>query len=279
VNQLENAAKPEGEATFKEVLPHIDTVWFFPHAEKGIVTWRGTAEIKDDEALDVPHLFIVSERAGDEPGTMERYYVQFQKAIDRAVPIDMAPQMEKAKKRLTGVADMLRDLPLQINDRIAQNLGYAPRVNHTPAEVATRAMAAIDENKKLLADGEKRIMALKADYGHLMKIETGGFATGAQRLDEMKMKISGLPGKVDKILHQKDEVLEDVRSQTKKVLDGLNPQIVEKYGLDVDTLIGYKEEPGDPWQESGMRFLDDCRDRLVHDPEMMSAFRSLNFRP
>ena len=279
INQLVDVMKPEGETLFKEVLTHIDTVWLFPHAEKGIAISRATAEVKDDEALDVPHLYIVSEIEGQQPGTLEKYHEQFLKLIDRAIPVDISVQMEKAKKRLTAAADMLRDLPLLINDAIAQNLGYAPKAIRTPSEIAAKSLGIIDAQKKLLADGEKRVLALKADYGHMMKIDTGDFAVAARQLDAAKAKIAQIPATVDALKKEKAEGLKTLREQAKKAFQGIPLARLEAAGIDIDALLEYKDlEEGDPWQESGMRFVEDCRDRLTQDPEMISAFRGLGFR-
>lgn len=279
INQLTDVNKPEGETVFKEVLTHIDTVWLFPHAERGIAVSRGTAEIKDDEALDVPHLYIVSEFPGQKPGDIEKYHEQFKKSIDRAVSVDISAQMEDAKKRLTAVADMLRDLPLQINDRIAQNLGHAPKSVKTPVEAAIQSMAIIDQQKNLLAESEKRILSLKADYGHLMKINTGGFETAAKRLDEAKKKLAAIPAKMEAIKKTGAENLKKMKDLAKQAHSDIGSAKLQEYGIDIDSLFEFKDKPGDPWHESGMRFLEECRDRLAKDPEIVSAFRALNFRP
>jgi len=279
VNQLVNVAKPEGETVFKEVLTHIDTVWLFPHAEKGIAISRGSVEVKDDEALDVPHLYIVSEVAGQQTGTIEKYHQQFSKAVDRGIVVDMAPKMEEARKKLTGLVDMLRDLPLQISDSIAQNLGTAPKSVRTPVEVAVQTIATIDDHKKRLADGEKRLLQLKADYGHFMKIDTSGFGVAAQQLDAMKGKLAAIPGKVDAAKKDKAKYFKTLKDKLKELYD--NPDFVKitKGAVDVEAMLPKEEEAADPWYESGMRFLEACRGRLIEDPEMMSAFRGLGFRP
>ncbi|MEN6616986.1 MAG: pentapeptide repeat-containing protein, partial [Syntrophorhabdus sp.] len=41
----------------------------------------------------------------------------------------------------------------------------------------------------------------------------------------------------------------------------------------------FEEKTGNPWHTSGMLFLERCREELIHDPAMMSAFRSLGLRP
>lgn len=279
INQLEDVNKPAGETIFKEVLTHIDTVWLFPHAERGIVVSRGTAEVKDDEALDVPHLYIVSEAMAEKPAAIERYYEQFKKRIDRALTADITPQMEEAKKKLTNLADTLRDLPLQINDQIAQNLGHAPKVLRTPAEVAVQSIAIIDKQKKLLADGEKRLLEAKAQFGHLTKIDTSGFAMAAKNLDAAKAKLATIPDKVNNFKKTEVENLKKLKDQLTKLYG--NPELakLKTGGIDVDAIFkAYEKEPVDPWQESGMRFLEDCRDTLMNDPGLMTAFRGLGFR-
>lgn len=279
VNQLIDRLKPEGETAFKEVLNHIDTVWLFPHAEKGVVISRGSVEVKDDEALDVPHLYIVSEVPGQQPGSIEKYHEQFLKLVDRGITVDIAPRMEEARKKLTGLADMLRDLPLQVSDSIAQNLGTAPKSVLTPVEVAVQTMATIDDHKKRLADGEKRLLQLKADYRHFMKIDTSGFGVAAVQLDAMKEKLAAIPGTVEAAKKDKDKYFKTLKDKLKELYDNPDFAKITKGSVDVEAMLPKEEEAADPWFESGMRFLEECRERLMKDPEAMSAFRGLGFRP
>ncbi|MDD3846835.1 MAG: DUF2169 domain-containing protein [Syntrophorhabdaceae bacterium] len=280
VNQLTDVNKPAGETVFKEVLTHVDTVWLFPHAERGIAVSRGTAEVKDDEALDVPHLYIVSEAMAREPGTIEKYYEEFKRRIDRAVTVDLAAQMEEMKEKLTQVADKLKDLPLEINDAIARNLGHAPKSVKTPAEVALQSVALIEKQRKLLLAGEKKILAVKAEYGHMMKMDTSGFTKAASQLDKSARKLAAIPGKIEAFKKEKAEYLGKMKEQFKKSLTPLELSKMEESGVDIDSLFAaYGGKPGDPWQEQGMRFIEECRDRLTQDPEIMSAFRGLGLRP
>ncbi|HOW55202.1 MAG TPA: DUF2169 domain-containing protein [Syntrophorhabdaceae bacterium] len=280
VNQLTDVNKPAGETVFKEALTHVDTVWLFPHAERGIAVSRGSVEVKDDEALDVPHLYIVSEAAAREPGTIEKYYEQFKKRIDRAVTIDLAPQMEKMKEKLTQVADRLKDLPLEINDSIAQNLGHAPKSVKTPVEVALQSIALIEKQKKLLAAGEKKILAMKAEYGHMMKMDASGFTKAASRLDNAARKLAAIPGEVKAFEKEKAEHLGKMKEQFKKSLTAADLSKMEESGVGLDSLFeAYEGKPGDPWHEQGMRFIEACRDRLTQDPGVMSCLRGLGLRP
>jgi uncharacterized protein YjbI with pentapeptide repeats len=77
-----NQKTKEGEA-FKEIKTSLDTVWIFPHAEKGIIIWRGVAEIQTDDAEDILHMLVAYERINDEPKPFEHYRETLLKRLDR----------------------------------------------------------------------------------------------------------------------------------------------------------------------------------------------------
>jgi uncharacterized protein YjbI with pentapeptide repeats len=67
-----NRKTAEGEV-FREIETRIDTVWLFPHAERGIVCYRGVAEVGDDEGDDVLQILVGYERLVDEARPLEHY--------------------------------------------------------------------------------------------------------------------------------------------------------------------------------------------------------------
>jgi uncharacterized protein YjbI with pentapeptide repeats len=67
---------------FKEIMTNLDTVWLFPHAEKGIILWRGVAEIQTDDAEDILHLLVAYERIHEEPRPFEHYREALLKRLD-----------------------------------------------------------------------------------------------------------------------------------------------------------------------------------------------------
>ena len=73
----------EGNTVFKEMELHPDTVWLFPHAEKGIVTCRGTMEIGTDDAEDISHLLLAYERLSDEKKPLNHYQEALLKRLDK----------------------------------------------------------------------------------------------------------------------------------------------------------------------------------------------------
>ena len=53
----------EGEA-FREVALRLETLYFVPHRERVVMMFRGTVEVQEDDASDVLHLLLASERVG-----------------------------------------------------------------------------------------------------------------------------------------------------------------------------------------------------------------------
>lgn len=74
--------KTENGAELTEIATVLDTVWLFPHAEKGVFVWRGVTEINTDDAEDVLHMMVAYERLNDEPKTFSHYNDAFVKRID-----------------------------------------------------------------------------------------------------------------------------------------------------------------------------------------------------
>ena len=76
-----NLKTDEGEQ-FREIKTNLDTVWLFPHAEKGIIVWRGVVEIGTDDAEDVLHMLVAYERINNEPRSIAHYKKALLKRLD-----------------------------------------------------------------------------------------------------------------------------------------------------------------------------------------------------
>jgi len=75
--------KTDGDKQFQEIDTRLDTVWLFPHAERGIAVHRGVTEVETDDAEDILHMLIAYERIGDTPRPFEHYREAFLKRIDK----------------------------------------------------------------------------------------------------------------------------------------------------------------------------------------------------
>lgn len=76
-----NRETPKGRG-LSEITMRMDTVWFFPHLEKGIVVHHGFTEILTDDAEDVLHLMAGYEEIESEPLPFEYYRLEFVKRSD-----------------------------------------------------------------------------------------------------------------------------------------------------------------------------------------------------
>ena len=66
-----NQKTAEGEV-FKEVSTKLDTAWFFPHAERGVLVYHGYTRVAEDDASDVLQIVAAVEEMGA-PRPVEHY--------------------------------------------------------------------------------------------------------------------------------------------------------------------------------------------------------------
>lgn len=73
----------EGAEEFLEVGLNLDTVWLFPHAEKGVLIFHGITEVNSDTAKDIQHLVLAYENLGDDPRSLMHYSDALQRRLDK----------------------------------------------------------------------------------------------------------------------------------------------------------------------------------------------------
>ncbi|WP_437649632.1 DUF2169 family type VI secretion system accessory protein [Sorangium sp. So ce362] len=67
--------------TFSEIAMHLETVHLFPHAERGVLLFRGIALVDEDDAADVLQIVIGAETLG-EPRAGEHYREVLRQRLD-----------------------------------------------------------------------------------------------------------------------------------------------------------------------------------------------------
>lgn len=78
--------KQEGDTQrFLELPTRMDTVWFFPEANLGIVLHRGSLEIGTSDATDIPNILLAHENRSDERRSVAHYEAELHKRSD---PVD-----------------------------------------------------------------------------------------------------------------------------------------------------------------------------------------------
>ena len=63
----------ESEPDFKEISMRMDTVCFFPHAKKGVLIYRGTTKVTEDDGSDIKDIVIGYEWLASEKRGLEHY--------------------------------------------------------------------------------------------------------------------------------------------------------------------------------------------------------------
>jgi len=279
INQLADKNKPEGDKNFKEIHTHIDTIWLFPHAERGVVIYRGSAETADDEALDVTHIYIATEEPSSKPKTIEQFREEFEKRLDRKIPESAVAAKAKAREKLAEAAERLKDLPQEIADSFAAGLGQMPSPVRTHAETIAMAIDLIDKQGLLLDAGETKLLETKAKLGHITKIDTSGFQKMRQMLAESRAELQGMSAMIEESSSNLETTQKEMGNAYKKALSRIDPALLKEKGIDPDMDFDvFKKTPEDLWHERGMRFIERCRDDLESRPEYLNILVAMGLR-
>jgi hypothetical protein len=110
--------------------------------------------------------------------------------------------------------------------------------------VALQSVALIEKQRKLLLAGEKKILAVKAEYGHMMKMDTSGFTKAAGRLETSAKKLAAIPDQIEAFKKEKAEYLGKMKEQFKKSLTPFELSKMEESGVGIDSLFAaYEGKP------------------------------------
>jgi len=80
----------QAEEIFQEVTTRIDTVWLFPSVLRGVLVFRGSTEILDEEFADISNVFLASERTDEPQKPIEKYLEEQKKSL--TVPCQRRPK-------------------------------------------------------------------------------------------------------------------------------------------------------------------------------------------
>ena len=271
VNQLLDLKNPKGETRFKEVQNNFETVWLFPHAEKGVAIYRGITEMADDEPRDIVHLFLATEGLEEPPRTIDHYWEVLQKRLDRTVKVDLGP-LKEARKELDDQLKGIKDIPKAFQDAVDRGLGKAPLLKRTPQEMEALALRQIELGFKQLDMAEAKFMDLKAKFGHMVKVDLAPMARAREKLEAAKGQVKKFSAIHDKV----KTAVSEGQAKMKEGLGRIDPEVLAQGGVDLEAM--FKPEDQDPWQKSGFEFVSQCRKNLELDGESLTALRNLGLR-
>ncbi len=261
----------EEDEIFQEATTHVDTIWLFPAILRGVVMYRGTTEILDDEYADVSRIFLASENMADEPKSLKYYLEEQKKVLDRMVPIDTAP-LEAAKKKIGEAMKRVKNIPRDIETAKLKAMDKAPRMQRSPEEMTAQSKDVIKNSMVLLSNLEGQAREMHAKWGHMVKIPLEKFDEMRGKLKETEKRIDDTLSKVQKAQKKGDEAKKGISDGLKK---NVSPEDLKKAGVDPDNLLPKKSV--NPWHDRGFPMVIKWRKNLEQDREAQNALYKLGF--
>lgn len=197
INQRQGAGEK-----FTELETRAETVWLFPELECGIVLYRATARVADDEADDVLHVMAEWEEQASAPLSFDHYHQVFKSQLPGAAVPAEAVEAEAAAPA-PEVAPAMPAVPAAV-----------------AAAAATAAMMSPDmaELQAMVADIEKQTRELMAKHGLTDK-----------DIDQYIQPET--PEEPPASMAQMEQEVARVEAQTKQLMEqhGLTDKDIEKY--------------------------------------------------
>lgn len=182
--------KEQGGEVFREVPCRAETLWLFPDREVGVLLYRGTVAVTDEEYEDVLHLYGQWESLKEQPKTIEEYGRMFQEELtpveppaEAAVALPPEPASAKAPPEAPDIhpelaallkeaqefeaqaASMLKKAGLDPEAVIKQ---FLPAAERTAAESLEELGIAVTVMEKQTADFMKKFNISAADVEKIM---------------------------------------------------------------------------------------------------------------
>ncbi|WP_031482713.1 DUF2169 family type VI secretion system accessory protein [Maridesulfovibrio frigidus] len=266
---------------FREVSTRLETVWFFPSIMRGLLIYRGTTEVMDEDGADVMRVMIRHEDQAEEPKSIEQYRDLQIKLLDRGVDMDMSKAEETVKKAQTSMLKV-KNIPKFADDIRQKALGNRPRMPApSPEEMLAKSKTMIAEHTATLDKLEAMATKMHAEKGHLVAINLGIFDKFRTTLATIGQKIEATTGKLSaakvKLETARKAALKDVSGGLKKI----KPAHLEKAGIDPDEVISPDfplKKKVNPWHDRGFPFVVQCRKDLEDDPETLRKLTDLGLQ-
>ncbi|WP_421899600.1 DUF2169 domain-containing protein [Maridesulfovibrio sp.] len=263
---------------FREVSTRLETVWFFPSIMRGLLIYRGTTEVVDDEGADVLRVLIRHEAQDEEAKPIEHYRDLQIKLLDRGVDIDMSKAeeaMQNAKKSLLKI----KNIP-KFADEIRQKaLGNRPKMPaQEPEEVIAGAQKMIAGHYKTLDKLESMARKAHAEHGHLVKINLGVFDKFRGKIADLEKKLDATGTKISATKKKLEASRKAMVKDASTKLKGVKPEHLKESGFDPDEPLP-KDFPfhkkKNPWHDRGLPLVAQWRRALENDRETMKKLTDL----
>jgi len=274
-----------GEEEFRDVPMRLDTVWLFPSLLRGIVLFRGTTPVRDDEYEDVRRVFVATEKLEEAPKDIAFYLEEEKRKMAFDVPADMPSveaSMEEARKEMDKAMKQVAVIPRRMEEAKNRAMGKAPPLPPDLNDAASRSRVLAENASARLEEMEKRLKELKSEYGHLVKIDTAPLVRAREGLAAVPARIAAASAAAEEAARQTDGIKEGM---IRSVKEELSPESMAKRGFPLDVLKEkgvldaalFSEEKKDPWQVRGMAFLKECVACLEKNQERRNDIQTQGF--
>ncbi len=224
-----------GKEIFKELKTRLDTVWLFPEHEMGLVIWRTTVQVQDDEAGDINAAYVTHEFLAEPEKSIEYY---------RDVYVFDAVEEEAAEEPKVQPPEEVAPETIKRPEQ--------PTVKEPEIDPETQAM--IKKLEDEIAASEKAMMNdLKergVDIEQLMKElpVAAGLTIPA---------VTEAPGELS---------LQDIEKKLAQGEAELN-EMIKKLGFDPDKLMEVSKEVDQAEPQSAKELIKKLRETGIDDPE------------
>ncbi len=263
---------------FREVSTRLETVWLFPHILRGLLIYRGTTEVSDEEGGDVLRVLIRHEDKAEPPKPIEHYRDLQIQLLDRGVDMDLSAMEEALKKAETSMLG-LKNIPKFADDIRQKALGNRPSMPAPePGEMLAQSRAMLAEHSARLDSLEAMARKMLAENGHLVAIDMGVFGAMRAKIAEIGRNIENTATTLAEAKQTAGAKRTAALKETSSRLKAIKPEHMKVSGLDPDAALPPDfpfHKKVSPWHDCGMPFVADCRKALDADPDALRALTSL----
>ena len=262
----------ETEDEFKEIILKRDTLWLFPTIQRGVVIFRGILKVEDEIYSDIKYLNIKPLFEGDKEKSLDEYYAEQKKELDKSIEIDETP-FEDAEKKITEAKKEIFDIPRQVKEGILKTQGKRPSLKRDSAEKIEQSNARIDKAIARIDKAKIKLKNLKDEFGHIVKIDTTILDNTKAELLASKQKLSSTLRDIDTMLQNtkdmKKEALLDIENlkNSSKIPDNIKENIDFDFLKDKEKL----------WSDYAFDFVCKSVKSLEKLPEELHKLRHLGF--
>lgn len=241
----------EGQIVFREIKTRLDTVWFFPTDNLGVLIHRGSIEVAEDDGCDITQILIAHESITDNPRRSDFYQEQLTKRLDPEegfkYMLNTAPLLPKGCRCAFEIIQEESDFKLENLSR--QNLESFVESKKQDADAAIQKQKEdIKKNLEETVPHQKNI-DIDTIFAGIEQPATADDSPEVKKLKEIAERIApgamADPKSLD--LTKVDlKGFDDLRVFTDKLVVDKKKEVADKLRAEIDRLSPMKMQHGVP---------------------------------